>query len=427
MWDRRTFPGFLIADISVCHGFPPVFPKACTGRTGRPLLLRRRVAVDDAKPCMLEYPRDGATLFNRVIERNFRIFAFILIAAWFLGCSWRGILIPFTGDDLMNISAAWTLPMRKLVWANITPFTPIYRPFGSAYHRLLFALFGLHPLPFRLVTYVLLGLNLYLLFRLVLELTSSSDLAIITVFLDAYHARFIDMYLNNGIIYDILCFTFYYGAMLYYITVKQRLGRMIPRRAAIFIGLFVLALNSKEMAVTLPIILLIYNVAYEGLVTFRKSVDFNLTLFAALVITAFAIHAKTSSKSDFYGVDSYTPHFTLEQWFNTTQRWLSDLFLLSPESHKSRSRRNSARKCCPAGSGFQESSAHLIGRGRSYRTAACQFHCNSRVLRNVYPDCRLGDCCRSLSDWHQAAAVPKRQECVGRPHPHRWCGDDSVR
>lgn len=59
MWDRRTFPGFLIADISVCHGFPPVFPKACTGRTGRPLLLRRRVAVDDAKPCMLEYPRDG--------------------------------------------------------------------------------------------------------------------------------------------------------------------------------------------------------------------------------------------------------------------------------------------------------------------------------------------------------------------------------
>ena len=47
----------------------------------------------------------------------------------------------------------------------------------------------------------------------------------VATLISAYHARFADLYYNIGTIYDLLCFSFFYGAFLYYVKIRQS-GRM---------------------------------------------------------------------------------------------------------------------------------------------------------------------------------------------------------
>ena len=90
----------------------------------------------------------------------------LIITAWFLAQSWRGLTVFFTGDDIMNIywscEASWT----RLLTANLTPFTTEYRPLGALLYRALFETFGLNPLPFRLLFYSLMLANTFLCFQL---------------------------------------------------------------------------------------------------------------------------------------------------------------------------------------------------------------------------------------------------------------------
>ena len=57
----------------------------------------------------------------------------LAIAAWFLGHTWKGLAVYFQEDDLMNMYQAWVLPLYKLVLANLTPFTSVYRPLGAGF------------------------------------------------------------------------------------------------------------------------------------------------------------------------------------------------------------------------------------------------------------------------------------------------------
>ena len=53
------------------------------------------------------------------------------IACFFLFFTWRGLLVYYTGDDLMNLYGYWSQPVSALVKANFFFWTPYYRPFGG--------------------------------------------------------------------------------------------------------------------------------------------------------------------------------------------------------------------------------------------------------------------------------------------------------
>jgi hypothetical protein len=253
----------------------------------------------------------------------------LVLAAWFLANTWRGLLVPFTNDDLMNLYGAWTLPAWKLLVANLSPFTAVYRPLGSALYRIVYLCAGLHPLPFRVVAYALMLVNVWLVYRLAKTLTRSAEIALLAALLWSYHKRLMNIYLNNGTVYDVLCVTFFCLALELYISSRERYGGLYGWRIVAFFTLFVLALNSKEMAVTLPAILFAYELIYHPRASswIRWLLHRRAASIAALIAIV-AIYAKTSPQSSFAGVSGYAVHLSAHQFLVTTRLLIAELFLL---------------------------------------------------------------------------------------------------
>src|ERR1035438_8115156 len=94
-----------------------------------------------------------------MIPRKLRapLLAALAIGGILLAFAGDGIGAYFTPDDMMNLYVSWSAPAVELLHSD--------RPMGALVYRLLFACFGLHPLPYRLVCFSLLLANLALLYR----------------------------------------------------------------------------------------------------------------------------------------------------------------------------------------------------------------------------------------------------------------------
>jgi len=184
------------------------------------------------------------------------IFSGVAIAAIWFWFTRDGLASYFSGDDLMNTYLAWQKPLSRLAGENVLFFSPGYRPFGNLVYRLLFEMAGFHPLPFRIACFALLFLNLYLAYRAASAL-GGQETAALTVLFSCYNAG-VDLYHDTGIIYDILCFTFYFLALGLYVAARARKQYLNNARLVLFLILYVFALDSKEMAVTLPAVLIAY-------------------------------------------------------------------------------------------------------------------------------------------------------------------------
>jgi hypothetical protein len=109
---------------------------------------------------------------------------------------------------------------------------------------------------------ILLG-NLYLVYRFARRIGCGELQAALATLTLAYHAGLSMLYYNTAFIYDVLCFPFYMGAFLCYARVRAQ-GRLLRGgETALVMGLYLCALNSKEMAITLPIVLLAYEWFYQ--------------------------------------------------------------------------------------------------------------------------------------------------------------------
>jgi hypothetical protein len=299
------------------------------------------------------------------------------IAAWFFGNAWRGLTESFSGDDMMNLYHAWDFPLRHLIVANLTPFNRVYRPAGAVFYRGLYDIFGLHPMPFRIAIYGLLLLNIALIYWLAKLLSGSTEIGILAALLGAYHNRALDIYVSGGTVYDVLCFSFYVAAVCVYIRARQAGEFMGWRSSALFLALNVLALNSKEMGATLPVVLLAYELLYHVYDNGRKA-EMTLgsvglaaratniggpsdrlsergaptltggagglaaratrvalkswALWISFAMTIAVTKIRTGAGVAFSGNPDYAMHVTAHQFFLTTRQLLDDLFVLPPGS-----------------------------------------------------------------------------------------------
>ena len=144
---------------------------------------------------------------------------------------------------------------------------------GALFYRPIFALVGFWPFPYRVFCFVFLIANLGLLWLAIRSIAQSREIASLSTLIGAFHPQLVDLYWNNGAIYDILCFTFYFGALLYYLRARHAGPILSVRESAAFMLLYVGALDSKEMAVTLPVLLILYELIY-----FRHPCEFLLLL-----------------------------------------------------------------------------------------------------------------------------------------------------
>ena len=180
---------------------------------------------------------------------------------WFAG---GGLWARFTGDDLMNLNFHLTPSFPQLLLSNLTYWTTAYRPMGGIVYVAVYRLAGFHPMPFRVVCFALLLANLWLLYRVCLRLTERREIALLATALVTYHAWLVNLYYSTGTIYELLCFGFYFAAFDYYLGIRQAGKTLRFRQWVWFLALYICALNSKELAVTLPLCLLCYEWLWHG-------------------------------------------------------------------------------------------------------------------------------------------------------------------
>ena len=177
----------------------------------------------------------------------------------------EGLKGGFTGDDLMNLYGAVHAPPSEIAGDLLLFFRPsrTFRPAGTAFYRLLFEGFALNPLPLRIFCHGLILVNSILACFLLKRLAGSWEAGLMGAALHLCHREFGWFYVNGGLCYDLLCLFFYSLAFLYYLRARES-GRPIgPLQLAIWSCLYVLCLGSKEMAVSLPLMIGVHELLHN--------------------------------------------------------------------------------------------------------------------------------------------------------------------
>jgi hypothetical protein len=230
----------------------------------------------------------------------------------------------FTGDDMMNLYGAWSGSTAEVLLGQ--------RPLGALVYRGLFALFGLHPLPFHMVCFSLLMANLALLYDFCARLTHSREVAVLACLLAAYHAHLADLYWNSGTIYDLLCYFLVLLVLVLYFRI--RLAGSYPRwrQNAVLVGLYLCALGAKETAVVLPPLIALYEWIYEARRPYswgrlrRGLAQGAPFLYWSVPITVLFIIFRTIGENAMTGNPAYAPHLSLHAFMAGWKHYLTDLF-----------------------------------------------------------------------------------------------------
>jgi hypothetical protein len=265
------------------------------------------------------------------------VLAGLYIACFFLALTWRGLLVYYTGDDLMNLYGYWSKPLSALVKGNIFFWTPYYRPFGGIIYRSLFAIFGFNPYPIYVVFFAAMLLNLWLAYLVLSQIGGSRETGAIATLLYAFHGKLDYLYYNAGSMYDVFCFLFFFLALLIYLRARTQ-GRFLGVWGTLgFFACFVCALNSKEMAATLPVVVLLYELIFHS-PNFRSARalvrwifhEGRMALVGALCVLIY-IPAKLSIEG-LASSPAYVPVYSWSRYLEDTGVYLANLLYRSNPS-----------------------------------------------------------------------------------------------
>jgi len=221
----------------------------------------------------------------------------------------------------MNLNFHLTPSFPELLRSNLTYWSTAYRPMGGIFYVAIYRLAGLRPMPFRVLCFVLLLANLWLMYRMSLRLSARREVALLATLLVTYHAWFVNLYYSTGTIYELLSFGFYFAAFDYYLGVRQSGAPFRVRQWAVFLALYICALNSKELAVTLPACLLCYEAIWYGPKASARGVG-----ISALVTLPY-VFGKLTGPESLPAIDPlYRPAISAARYLHTFHLYLNVLF-----------------------------------------------------------------------------------------------------
>jgi hypothetical protein len=240
-----------------------------------------------------------------------------IILAYFLFFTWKGVLLYFDADDMMNLYKAWSQPLGELLRANIVFWKGFYRPLGWTFYRGVFALAGFNPVPFHIAALGLGVLNLGLTFWFTRLVSGSERIAALATLIFAFHTRLMEVWFRTAVVYDVLCFTFTYLAACLYIGARREGRELSAGRIASILVCFILALGAKEMAVCLPFLLAAWELLWSGKP--RGVPRRAISLIAAFVfMTVLYAIGKLRGPDSMVNNPAYTPEYS---WTRFTQNW----------------------------------------------------------------------------------------------------------
>ena len=251
---------------------------------------------------------------------------------YFLSLAGDGLIAFFTGDDLLNLAylhGYFHIPLVEIFQQSVAVVTAGYRPVGGLFYRLLYSVFGFDPFPFRVAAFILMSANLLLAYNLLRILAGSREAALVATFLLSYNVSFLDLYQSTGTIYDILCFGFFVASFRLYLGARREPGRFGIIKITYVLILYSCALGSKEIAVSFPIALILYEVFYHPN-QFRRRVVLAgllqphfLLIGGLAIVTVFYSAVKLMSANPLSGHAGYTPDPSFGQFAIALNHYLS--------------------------------------------------------------------------------------------------------
>jgi hypothetical protein len=251
-----------------------------------------------------------------------------LIPCLFLFFTWRGLLVYFSFDDLMNLYGSWRTPAALFIKSIFLFWTPSYRPLVGLIYHAIYEIFGLNPRPLYTVHFAAMLGNLWLGYLLFRRLSGSRETAAIATLLFAYHGKLASLYYSAGSLYDVLCFSFLAVALLIYL--RARSQNRLPEiwETCGFLACFLCALDSKEVAATVPAIVLLYELLFHPprRRSLRSLIRWCVCEARMAFLSAFLVLLYIPAKLHGFASDvDYVPSYTWSRWLNDTGAYLGYL------------------------------------------------------------------------------------------------------
>ena len=266
-------------------------------------------------------------------SRKAALLAGVYIAAFFFLHARLSLLARFSHDDLMNCWGAVFRPLSQTVTDCFLFFryAPTFRPLGALVYRAAFAVSGFNLRPLRILLLVLLGLSILLVYCFVKRLTLSREAGVLAALLASYHVEYWTLFFNTGMLYDIFCCFFYFSALVYYLRIRQS-GRLLRwYETLIFCGLYLLTLDSKELGVSLPVVIgaweLLLNPPALWLVGWRRFIrrEF-LPVWVTGIMTAAFIAGRIMAPQGLSQLGGYKMRVSLPAYLDGAGHFLNQLF-----------------------------------------------------------------------------------------------------
>ena len=286
----------------------------------------------------LDYPKT-----NKAYQRPvFDGICVTVLIAYFLHFALPALRGGFREDEMMNMGTCSCAGALKSLLANLVFWKLflcsgcalydfyLYRPGGAFYYLPLYHFFDLDPLPYRIVQISILVGSIPLVYYLSRRLASSRSIAFVAVLALCYHPRLAGLVFVGAFIYDVLCGFFYFAGLAYYVHIRERGASLRAVQLLGFLALYVMALNCKEMAVTLPVIVLIYEFLNSPNWTDWKAflrwirTSAAPSLIAAL-LTIFYVYEKIHGSGSLASLDPYTPKYSWHNFTASNAKFVSQL------------------------------------------------------------------------------------------------------
>jgi hypothetical protein len=258
----------------------------------------------------------------------------VFVLSYFVYFNWVFLRTPFAPDDMMNMGRLWRTPPFQLLLSNIALWRAGGRPMAGLFYLPIYHVWGLNPLPYHAVMLLILLANVYLTYRFAIALGATELASGLAALLLCFHYGMRLLYFDTAFIYDVLCFFFYVAAFIWYAQIRGR-GRLLRGwETAVFLVLFVCALGSKQMAVTLPPMLLVYELIWN----FPKQRGWKglrewlfgpgRMVFYSGLLTLVYVWGNTHGPDAVTNVPAYKPVFTLARALDFQQRQFGTYFFV---------------------------------------------------------------------------------------------------
>jgi hypothetical protein len=226
-------------------------------------------------------------------------------------------------------------PLRLFV-SQFMLWMGYFRPVGGFFYLINFWLFGFNTVPYHAALLILLLVGAWQMWRFARAMGAGDLAAGIVALIACYHGGLSNLYYNSVFVFDVLCGIFYFAAFALYARARSS-GRLLTSREKWgLLALHLCALNSKEMAITLPAMLLVYEWTFHGAPgRTRKEIGAWLRGPGQMVwwtglLNLASIYGKMFGRYGLMKSPAYRPVYSWQRFMDFEERYIGDIFYSLP-------------------------------------------------------------------------------------------------